>query len=123
YAGQHDRVDSASAANRRRHGDAGSRLDGSRGTRHCNVPLHIEIDVEMQRAKHIVLKTIAVVIVAELIGVAVLVASGVYDISATDQHTKPVYWLIELTMQRSVQLRAHETETPNLQRSDLIDKG
>src|SRR4030095_2871854 len=77
----------------------------------------------MQRATKIVLKTIAVVLAGELLALALLIVSGVYDISATDQHTKPVYWLIELTMKRSVQLRAREHETPNLASADVIDKG
>lgn len=58
-----------------------------------------------------------------VLGLAVFIISGVYDISAVDQHTKPIYWLIELTMQRSVQLRAREAETPDLTRVELIDKG
>jgi hypothetical protein len=30
-----------------------------------------------------------------VLGAAVVLFSGVYNIAATDQHTKPVYWLIE----------------------------
>jgi hypothetical protein len=46
----------------------------------------------------------------------------VYDISATDQHTKPVYWLIELTMQTLGATPCAESETPNLASAD-IDRG
>src|ERR1051326_9101162 len=58
-----------------------------------------------------------------LLGVAAFIVSGVYDISAINQDTKPVYWVIEVAMQRSVQLRARESETPDLTRVELIDKG
>jgi mono/diheme cytochrome c family protein len=40
--------------------------------------------------------------------------SGVYDVSATGQHTAPVYWLIEIGMRRSVQRAAAPVEVPPL---------
>jgi cytochrome c1 len=77
----------------------------------------------MHRSAKIVLKTVALTVAVAVLGAAAVLFSGVYDISATDQHTKPVYWLIEATMQRSVQLRAAESETPDLSRSDLAERG
>src|SRR5215216_4180178 len=56
-------------------------------------------------------------------GGAAFVYSGIYDISAVDQHTKPVYWLIELTMRRSVAVRAKQTETPDLTGAETIERG
>ena len=56
-------------------------------------------------------------------GLAAFVYSGVYDISATDQHTPPVYWLMEFTMRRSVHVRARESETPDLTRQETLDNG
>jgi mono/diheme cytochrome c family protein len=45
---------------------------------------------------------------------ALLVASGVYNIAATEQHTLPVYRLLEYGMQRSVKLRAAAITVPDL---------
>lgn len=56
-------------------------------------------------------------------GVAAFIYSGAYDTSAIDQHTPPVYWLIEYTMQRSVAVRAREDETPDLTHADKIERG
>jgi mono/diheme cytochrome c family protein len=56
-------------------------------------------------------------------GAAAFVYSGVYDVSATDQHTPPVYWLMEFTMRRSVAVRARESKTPELTGAATIEKG
>ena len=56
-------------------------------------------------------------------GGAAFVYSGVYDISAVDQHTKPVYWLIELTMRRAVAVRAKGIEAPDLTGAETIQRG
>jgi mono/diheme cytochrome c family protein len=76
----------------------------------------------MKRAAKIALAAVTAGAVA-LAGAGAFVYSGLYDISATDQHTKPVYWLIEFTMRRSVAVRAKDTVTPDLTRSDTIDRG
>jgi mono/diheme cytochrome c family protein len=57
------------------------------------------------------------------LGGAAFVLSGVYDISAVDQHTKPVYWLIETTMRRSVAARAKDTPVPELTGEETIARG
>src|ERR1043165_7780998 len=62
-------------------------------------------------------------ILAVVAGGAAFVYSGVYDISAVDQHTKPVYWLIEFTMRRSVALRARDTRTPDLTDTAATERG
>src|SRR5205823_12747375 len=69
------------------------------------------------------LKALAGAFAVALIAFGIFVYSGVYDISAVDQHTKPVYWLIESIMQRSVAVRVRESETPVLTRAEMIDKG
>ena len=56
-------------------------------------------------------------------GAAAFVYSGIYDLSATDQHTPAVYWLIELQVRRSVQVRAAQTRTPDLTRPETIENG
>ena len=65
----------------------------------------------------------AAVAIAALAGVAAFVYSGAYDISATDQHTKPVYWLMDFTMRRSVAVRAEEDKAPDLTGAETIDAG
>ena len=52
-----------------------------------------------------VLATLAVLTALAGIGGAAFVWSGAYDISATDQHLPPTYWLMEATMRRSVARR------------------
>jgi mono/diheme cytochrome c family protein len=65
----------------------------------------------------------ALAIVLACAGGAAFVYSGVYDVSAIDQHTKPVYWLIEFTMRRAIAVRAKESDTPDLTRPDKIERG
>ena len=45
-------------------------------------------------------------------GGTAFVWSGLYDISATDQHLPPTYYLIELTMRRSVERRGADIPVP-----------
>ena len=47
-------------------------------------------------------------------GLGGFIWSGFYDISATDQHLPPTYWLIEQTMKRSVSRRGERIEVPPL---------
>jgi mono/diheme cytochrome c family protein len=74
------------------------------------------------RARTIV-ATVAVLGALGALGGAAFVLSGAYDISAVDQHTKPVYWLIETTMRRSVAARAKDTRVPDLTVEDAIARG
>jgi cytochrome c1 len=64
------------------------------------------------------LKIIAGLGLAALAAAALFVWSGVYDISATDQHLAPTYRLLDYAMRRSVSFRARDIEAP-----DLKDKG
>jgi len=61
-----------------------------------------------------VLGTLAVLLFAAVAGGAVFVVGGVYDISATAQHTRPVYALLDLTMKYSVRRRAAGIDVPPL---------
>jgi mono/diheme cytochrome c family protein len=57
-------------------------------------------------------------------GTALFVYSGAYDISATDQHTPPVYWLMEFMMKRAVAVRSRESDVPaNLAQADVVERG
>lgn len=51
---------------------------------------------------------------AVLAGGAIFVASGLYDVSATDQHLRPTYHLIEAAMERSIERRARGIAVPAL---------
>jgi mono/diheme cytochrome c family protein len=48
------------------------------------------------------------------IGAAVFVGSGVYNIGADDHHTRIVLTIIEQLRNRSIAVRAHRIEVPNL---------
>lgn len=66
------------------------------------------------RTLRTVLATLAVLMVLAAAGGAAFVAGGVYDISATEQHTRPVYALLEVTMKYSVRRRAAGIDVPPL---------
>ena len=54
---------------------------------------------------------------------ALVLYAGWYDISATDQHLAPTYWLLDTAMRRSVKLRARSIEVPALGGDAQIEKG
>lgn len=56
-------------------------------------------------------------------GAAAFVWSGLYDISATDQHLPPTYWAIEKTMRRSVARRGNDISVPALGTPEQLDRG
>jgi mono/diheme cytochrome c family protein len=48
---------------------------------------------------------------------------GLYNISATDQHTSPVYRLLEYAMRKSVQFRTGSIDVPDLNDQQRISSG
>lgn len=54
---------------------------------------------------------------------AAFVYFGVYNVAATEQHTAPVYWLLDIATRRAVVERAREIETPALDDVALIERG
>lgn len=48
---------------------------------------------------------------------------GVYDISATDQHLAPTYWVLDNAMRRSVKRRAAAIAAPSLEEPALAARG
>lgn len=60
------------------------------------------------------MRLLLVVVVVLLAAGAAFVASGVYDIAATEQHTRPVYWVVDFAMRQSVRFHAREIATPAL---------
>jgi mono/diheme cytochrome c family protein len=54
---------------------------------------------------------------------AAFVYSGVYDVSATDNHLWPTYWTIRVAMERSVGVRAKRVEVPPLDDAPRARRG
>lgn len=48
-------------------------------------------------------------------GAAGFVYSGIYDTSATDQHSAPVFWLLKTVMRRAVHHHARAIHVPRSQ--------
>lgn len=70
----------------------------------------------------IVLTVAVLSLVGALVGAAVVVG-GLYNVSATTQHTQPVYSLLEVAMRQSVRLRARDIEPPPLDAPALVARG
>ncbi|HEV7368105.1 cytochrome c [Arenibaculum sp.] len=51
------------------------------------------------------------------------VYSGIYDISAIAQHTRPVYWIFDVALRRSVAIRAPEAVPVDLDDPELLETG
>jgi mono/diheme cytochrome c family protein len=71
-------------------------------------------------------KTLAILAVLgalALAGGAAFVWSGVYDISATDQHLPPTYWVMEKAMRHSVARRGKDIRVPRLDAPEQIERG
>lgn len=69
------------------------------------------------------MKLAASLLAIAVVGVAAFVQSGAYDVSATNQHLTPTYWLIEATMRRAVARRAAEIPVPPLDAPETIAAG
>ena len=61
-----------------------------------------------------VLATLAVLAVLGALAAAAVVYGGLYDISATDQHLRPTYAVLDKAMRRSVAVRAARVDVPPL---------
>ncbi|WP_260904067.1 c-type cytochrome [Chelativorans salis] len=70
-----------------------------------------------------IVSTLLVLTILSLVGAAVYVYSGVYDVAATRQHTPPVYWLLQTALRRSIAVRARDIETPDLSGPDRFRSG
>jgi mono/diheme cytochrome c family protein len=66
---------------------------------------------------------IAGLALAALLGGAVALYAGWYDISATDQHLAPTYWLLDTGMKRSIKRRAESIRVPPLDDPALARRG
>lgn len=63
--------------------------------------------------------TLAVLALAGLL----LIYSGAYDVAASDEHSGPVQWVLETTMERSVASRAADLGMPALDDSAALREG
>lgn len=69
------------------------------------------------------LRCIGTVAVVVALAGAALVYSGVYDVSATDQHLWPTYWTLRAAMERLIAVRARRLEVPALEEPARIRRG
>jgi mono/diheme cytochrome c family protein len=72
------------------------------------------------------MKCLAIVgglVLAAILGGAVTLYAGWYDISATDQHLAPTYWLLDTGLKRSVKHRTEEISVPHLGSEEQVARG
>jgi len=60
---------------------------------------------------------------AAVVAAAAVLYAGLYDISATDQHLRPTFWLLQTGLRESVKQRADEIEPPPLDDPALAARG
>ena len=66
---------------------------------------------------------IAALVTGALAAGAGLFWFGAYDMSATDQHLAPTYWLLEKGMRRAIAARAKQIEVPPLDDPARLERG
>ncbi len=69
------------------------------------------------------LVVIGALLVAGVVAMAGLIYSGVYDVSALEQHLAPTYHVLDVAMKRSVKARAKDIVVPPLEDAALIARG
>lgn len=69
------------------------------------------------------MKILALVVVLAAGAAGAALYLGVYDISATDQHLRPTYWILDVGMRRSVKQRAAGIAVPDLGQPGRIQRG
>jgi mono/diheme cytochrome c family protein len=70
-----------------------------------------------------IITTTAALAVIGVVGVGAFVYSGIYNIGADDQHTRPVYALMQTLREHSIEQRSKSLTVPNLDDPQLILKG
>lgn len=63
------------------------------------------------------------VVLAMAAGAAIFVFWGVYNVSALQQHTEPVYTVLTTALDRSISQRAEEIDVPALDQPDMQARG
>lgn len=69
------------------------------------------------------IRTLLILIILGAFSAMGFVYLGAYNISAVDQHTSPVYKLLEYAMRKSVQLRTESIKVPALQNEQRVSNG
>lgn len=69
------------------------------------------------------MKILLFILAISVVGAAAFVRLGFYDISATDQHLAPTYWLLDTTMKYSVKRRGERIDVPDLDDAAKIARG
>src|SRR5262245_32378894 len=82
----------------------------------------IFIGFDEGRRVRVLLALLALVLAVAAAGLMV-VFSGVYNVAATQQHTAPVYWLLETAMRQSVRRHARGLVAPPLDDAARIARG
>jgi mono/diheme cytochrome c family protein len=70
-----------------------------------------------------VLVTLALIAAFAAAGALVTIFGGLYNVSATEQHTAPVYWALEAGMRNAVKRRAQGIAVPELSDEALVERG
>jgi mono/diheme cytochrome c family protein len=60
------------------------------------------------------IRTITILLMLGIVAAAGFVYLGIYNVAATEQHTRPVYTLLEYAMRKSVMRRASPIQAPDL---------
>ena len=69
------------------------------------------------------IKSLAIVAALGAAAGGFVVYTGWYDVSATDEHLRPTYWLLDTAMRRSVRLRGKQVTVPRLDDAALVRRG
>jgi mono/diheme cytochrome c family protein len=69
------------------------------------------------------MKLVAAAFVLALAAAAAVLYGGVYDVSATDPHLAPTYWMLDTAMRRSVRQRAAGIVVPDLDEPAQLQRG
>src|SRR5215831_14630899 len=67
--------------------------------------------------------TLIVAAAVAVVAAAVVVALGVYDVAATEQHTRPVYALLRVAMRQAIRFHAGDVATPPLDDPGRVRNG
>jgi mono/diheme cytochrome c family protein len=69
------------------------------------------------------MKVFAAALSLALAAAAAVIYGGVYNVSATDPHLAPTYWILDTAMRRSVRQRAAAVAVPDLNDAGQVQRG
>jgi mono/diheme cytochrome c family protein len=71
----------------------------------------------------IVLATLGALALFFIVAGSAFVYFGVYNVAATEQHTRPVYWLLDVSLRRAIAMRSRDIAVPPLSDPGLLRLG